>query len=331
MNCSTIGSHDFRRLNRARPELDVHPETLLVKAPAGGGITRQTIRVTNVGYRLLKSTAKIDPPDTRWLRLDHQTNGRPFQTIDQTDLAVELELPETIDRPLTAAVLIESNGGTRRIGVRVERPAAPVVVVPDDRAGTAGLAFPVLSEHLRRRLGRLAPAARLGVACACLIALRLLAVLANVLPIGAAAGHAVEPRLSRIAIVLAAAGALAGCGLAIKRGDRRDLAAAGFAGAAFGLLGSGVWFALIQSVERLLGFVVDVDLGRRALLGADRRRDCRTHDGLGPVPLQHATGSPNVGQASVRHQNECRAPSPSGSILTHEVISAAPTKGGHSS
>ena len=36
------------------PELDVHPETLLVQAATGGGITQQSLRVTNVGYRLLR-------------------------------------------------------------------------------------------------------------------------------------------------------------------------------------------------------------------------------------------------------------------------------------
>ena len=35
------------------PELDVHPETLLVQAKMGGGITRLSLRITNVGFRLL--------------------------------------------------------------------------------------------------------------------------------------------------------------------------------------------------------------------------------------------------------------------------------------
>jgi uncharacterized membrane protein len=235
------------------PDLDVHPETLLVKAVAGGGITRQTIRVTNVGYRLLKCTAQVDPPGTRWLRLTPEQDGRPFQTIDQTDLTVELELPETIDRPLTASIVIEGNGGTRRVNVRIERPAASVVV-PDVGVGSVGPVFPVFGDRLRSQLARLSPAARVGALCAGLVALRLLAVLANVLPFGGARAHALEPRLLPLAIVLAGAGALAGCLLALRRNDdRRDLAAAGFAGAAFGLLAAGVWFALFQSVERTLG------------------------------------------------------------------------------
>jgi hypothetical protein len=235
------------------PELDVHPETLLVKAATGGGIVRQTIRVTNVGYRLLKCTAKVEPSATPWLRLSDQQDGRPFPTIDQTDLAVELELPETIDRPLTAAVVIESNGGTRRVAVRIERPAASVVA-SQVQPGSAGLVLPVLTDHLKRRLGRLSWGARLGALCGGLVALRLVAMFASVLPFGTPTAHALEPRLAKVAIVLAGAGALAGCALARRRGDdRRDLAAHGVTGATFGILVAGVWFAIIQSVERALG------------------------------------------------------------------------------
>ena len=72
-----------------------------------------------MGYRLLRSTARIEPAGTRWLRLRPEHDGRPFATIDQTDVPIELELPETIDRPLEAFVVIESNGGTRRIAVRI--------------------------------------------------------------------------------------------------------------------------------------------------------------------------------------------------------------------
>ncbi len=38
------------------PELDVHPETLLVQAKMGGGTARLSLRITNVGFRLLRST-----------------------------------------------------------------------------------------------------------------------------------------------------------------------------------------------------------------------------------------------------------------------------------
>jgi FHA domain len=233
------------------PELDVHPETVLVRAATGGGITQQTLRITNVGYRLLRCKARVEPPGTRWVRLRPEYDGRPFQTIDQTDLPIELELPETIDRPLGASIVIESNGGTRRVGVRIER-ASDQVVVPEPGGG-ASAAFPLWREQFFGKVARLAPVARIAIACAVAIALRLLVIVINALPIGAAPAHLSEPKLSAVGIILISLGMFAGLALASRRGERRDYPAAGFAGGAIGLLASALWFALLQSVERLLG------------------------------------------------------------------------------
>src|SRR5207248_9867838 len=104
------------------PELDVHPEVLNVRAGGGGGVTRQALRVSNVGYRLLRCTARVEPAGTSWIRLHPEHDGHPFFTIEQTDLPIELEIPEVLDRPLCAAIVLDSNGGTRRVGVRIERP-----------------------------------------------------------------------------------------------------------------------------------------------------------------------------------------------------------------
>jgi len=234
------------------PELDVHPETLLVKAATGGGVTRQSLRVTNVGYRLLKCTARVEPPLTTWIRLRPEHDGQPFQTIEQTELPIELELPETIDRPLRALIVIESNGGSRRVEVRIERPGEPFEF-SGAGAGAAGSAIPAWGKSLSRRVARLRPEVRIAAGCAVAIALRLLVLLVNVLPIGHGGGSPWEPRLSSFAIVLAAGGVLAGLRLALRRGERRDLPAAGFAGGAIGLLTAALWFAVIESVERVLG------------------------------------------------------------------------------
>jgi hypothetical protein len=231
----------------SEPELDVHPETVLVRAATGGGVTRQALRITNVGYRLLRSTARVEPAGTRWLRLRPEHDGRPFATIDQTDLPIELELPETIDRPLEAFILIESNGGTRRIAVRIEQAVLAVT-------GGLGLSSePVWREQLGRKLAGLRPGVRVALACAGAVALRFIAVLVNVLPLGGAPGGQIEPRLSAFAIVLVALGVMAGLRLAIQLGEKRDLAPAALAGGALGLLASAFWFATLQSFERLLG------------------------------------------------------------------------------
>jgi hypothetical protein len=235
----------------SEPELDVHPETVLVRAATGGGVTRQALRITNVGYRLLRSTARVEPAGTRWLRLRPEHDGRPFATIDQTDLPIELELPETIDRPLEAFVVIESNGGTRRIAVRIERPVEQAVIT--ETAGAGFSSVPVWREQLGRSLAGLRPGVRIALACAGAVALRFIAILVNVLPFGGAAGGLIEPRLSAFAIVLVAAGVVAGLRLAIQLGEKRDLVPTALAGGALGLLGSALWYAMLQSFERLLG------------------------------------------------------------------------------
>ena len=43
------------------------------------------------------------PADARWVRLLAGGDGKAFPTIDQTEIPVELELPETIDRVIRAA------------------------------------------------------------------------------------------------------------------------------------------------------------------------------------------------------------------------------------
>ena len=235
------------------PELDVHPESLLVNAAAGGGVVRQSLRVTNVGYRLLQCTARVEPPGTSWVRLRPEHDGRPFQTIEQTELPIEVELPEKIDRPLRALIVIESNGGTRRIEVRIERPGEQVMI-PESDLGGALSAIPLQGTSLSRKLAGLRPAVRIAVGCAGAIAIRLLVALVNLLPIGSAGavdlGSRGSPRSrsSWLGLVL-----WRGCVWHWRRGERRDLPAAGFAGAAIGLLAAAVWFAVVQSVERVLG------------------------------------------------------------------------------
>ena len=79
---------------------------------------------------------------------------------------------------------------------------------------------------------------------------RLLVLLAGLIPLGPSAGSRLEPRLGSIALVLAAAGAIIG---GRRTGEYRDRASCGFAGAMAGLLAAAVGFAMLRSVETLLG------------------------------------------------------------------------------
>ena len=263
------------------PELDVHPETLLVRASSGRGLTRHVLRINNVGYRLLRCTARIEPPATSWLRLRSE-HTRPFATIDESDLPVEVELPERIDRPLVAQVVIDSNGGTRRIEVRIERPADPVVI-----AQTVGSSSPAPSlwrDELGRTVGRMRPGVRIAVGAGAAAAVRVLAALVSGL-----AGVS-GPRLSSLAVVLVAAGAIAGLELARRRGDWRDLPAAVFAGGSLGLLAAAVWFAVLVTGERVLGPWSTLDLGRHSSLGNSRRSPGRGLDVPVSLPQSRCGG-----------------------------------------
>jgi hypothetical protein len=233
------------------PELDVHPESVLVRTATGGGTTRQTLLITNVGYRLLRSTARIEPAGTRWVRLSPDHDGQSFATIDQTELPIELELPEKIDRPLIAQIVIDSNGGSRRIGVRIERPSEQVVIPESSGART----FPSSPwpEQWGRSASKVRPIVRIAAGCAGAAALRLGAGILNQWVAHGGPPNLTELRLISLAIILMAAGAIAGIALARRRGEWRDVPAGMFAGGVIGLLAAAFWFALLQIVERIVG------------------------------------------------------------------------------
>ena len=234
------------------PELDVHPEVLHVRAVAGGGTTRQALRISNTGYRLLQCTARVEPAGTRWIRLRPEHDGRPFFTIEETELPIELEIPEVLDRPLTAAIVLESNGGTRQVGVRVERSVpAGEPLEPATGPGVAPVSDWV--QPLRGQLARWTPGVRIAWGVLGAIVLRSLVVLAAMTPVGGSTGSTAEPRLASLALVLAVVGVVAGGILGSRQGDRRDLVSAGFTGGLLGLLAASLIHAVVRSVEGILG------------------------------------------------------------------------------
>jgi hypothetical protein len=234
------------------PELDVHPETLVVQAKMGGGVARLSLRITNVGFRLLRSSLRIEPADARWVRLIAGGEGKSFQTIDQTEIPVELALPETIDSLVRAVIVIESNGGMRRVEVRIERPAD---LLPEaaEAAGSAVLEMPMVAKELLKRLERVGLLVRAALCGGGAAGFRLLLVILSAVLPGGAAGRLAEPRIASVAVLTVGLGVLSGLILAKRRGEARDILAAGLAGGLLGLLTSAPLFSLLESVERILG------------------------------------------------------------------------------
>jgi hypothetical protein len=236
------------------PELDVHPGSLIVRAAGGGGVTRQMLKVSNVGYRLLRCTARIEPPGASWLRLGAEQAVHSFATIDHTDLPVDVEIPEALGQPIVAAILLESNGGTRRIEVRIERPVELLEVPePSSLATPVTTQIPEWGTNLVRALARLSLRRRILIGLIMALFLRLLVILLGLLPIGERGASIVEPRLSCLAVVLSVAGAIAGGRLARQQHEWIDWLAAGFTGGVVGLMAASAGYALVQSVELILG------------------------------------------------------------------------------
>ena len=242
------------------PELDVHPQALVVRSAAAGGLIRQTLKITNVGYRLLRGSARIENSGPPRVRIAQVFPAASFQTIDQTDIPIEVELPEATAAPSSTIslgfVVIESNGGSRRIEVRLERPSHPEGV-PEASLSLGPIDLMSWGRPLGERVASLSLARRLILAPLALALFRLLVLLAGFVPFPG--GHTGTigsgPRLGAIALLTAAAGLVAGAGWGARRGaggERAPLQGA-FTGAVTGLFAAAVGFAVIQSLELPLG------------------------------------------------------------------------------
>ena len=89
----------------SRPELEVHPATLIVRATPGGGITRRAIQVTNVGYRLLRSTLRVEPASASWIVVPPEVARAPVVTVEQSEVPIELHIPESWGQAALGGVL----------------------------------------------------------------------------------------------------------------------------------------------------------------------------------------------------------------------------------
>ncbi len=233
----------------ARPELDVYPDRIAVQAAAGGGMTRRVVRISNIGYRLLSCEVRVEPEGTDWLAIPAAFAGRPFVTIEGTDLPLEIRIPETDRGPLSATLVIQSNGGNHRVPVTLGPPVAHDEIPA--AATAAGTARPELG--LRSWVERQSARRRLIVWPLALLVGRLLISLLGRIPGTTPDVSGNVPGLGGPALFLAILGALAGIVLAKRRGGWADIPSGGLAGAIVGLLVSAVMVAACRAVEPDLG------------------------------------------------------------------------------
>ncbi len=233
----------------AAPELDVHPSTVKVSATGIGGMVARTLKVTNVGYRMLRSTARIEPTSCGWLRIK---GDRAFTTVDHSELELELEIPDDLGSPLEAAIVIESNGGTRRIVARLERGQ---VAAEPELAGREG--SPGWVEGLVPRLAALSNRRRVILGAGLAVALRIMLLLIAWSPLGGLSPQG--SGLASVATALAGLGILVGAGLGRARGTNQDTLAMGFTGGAAGLIIAAPLVALVQTLDPPSGLVLGRD------------------------------------------------------------------------
>jgi len=227
-------------LRAAEPGLDVQPSVVRFKAVPGGGETAGALQVTSTGYRLLRSTVRVEPPTADWLRV---ARG-PYVTAESTVVPFQVTLPESLGAPLSATLVLESNGGSARVEVRVEPVVRTADPVPAGAVAGGGVG-------LGDRLAGVPATARVaGFALAGALVRAAVAAGAGVGGLlGATTGE--RPGLAGAAVMLAAAGAAAAAWLA--RGDRRDWPYAATAGAGAGVLAASLAVAACRAVEPVFG------------------------------------------------------------------------------
>ncbi len=221
-----------------QPDLDVHPSILRVRANALGGTTRRSIAITNTGYRLLRSTLKIEPANTDWMRIAPPFDHGTFTTAETTEFHVEITTPETFTAPRVASVVIESNAGSRAVAVHLDLAAKPETEQP----------VVTVSPSFGDWLASFNPVARVLNAMLLACAVRVLLSLGDSFMPPVA-----SPGLAGAGIVFGGIGACVGLLLAIRGKTWRDAFPGAFAGAFVGLLAACVAVAVCRAVEPWLG------------------------------------------------------------------------------
>lgn len=233
-----------------QPELDVQPGR--IEAPADAERVERRLRLNNVGYRLLRVTVRVEPADATWLVIPDEYRERPLVTVEGLNLPVTILVPPGRPRARTATIVVESNGGDRRVPVALTTAASGTA--PDGSETNNRVALPI----------RLALGAAAGVACRLgMLGLGL---------VGRATGWiataAPGPDLRASIVVLALVGSAVGAWAVGRNAVPRDRLAGGFSGAVAGVFAADLVTALSRSLEPLLSGAWPVAFFIWGVLGA---------------------------------------------------------------
>ncbi|GAC1468259.1 MAG: hypothetical protein NVSMB9_10730 [Isosphaeraceae bacterium] len=265
------------------PDLEVHPERVVVKANAGGGRTIRKVTVTSTGYRLLRVSHRIEPPGVSWLRVPSSFSAGPILIPESTEIPLEVEIPESVVSPLSAFLVVESNGGTRRVEVRLESQAWDVFS-PGHLEGGEPTADSALADVLAGWSSR----QRVYGGAIAGVSLRLLIAVGDRLT-WLDSPSAPGPSLVGGAVLMALLGGIASTRFARRNGEPRDIPWAAFAGAFAGMLIATLAVATCRTLEPISNvssyFMLMIILALWASLGAVAGKvSCWSH-----APLERST------------------------------------------
>ena len=158
--------------------------------------------------------------------------------------------------------------GCAGVGVRVSAGRAS----RDSRIRRCRLrAAPALARgQLARALAGVSPLARIAIGGAVAVALRWIVIILNKLPLAGAGASVTEPRLFAVAIVVVAAGMLAGLVLASRRRPDSPASTATLAGGLIGVLAAAVGLPCFRASSQTR-FLVGINLRRRNGIRSTRR------------------------------------------------------------
>jgi hypothetical protein len=250
------------------PELQVHPTRLDARAEPEPGRTAKppTLRVRNVGYRLLRGVARIEPDDADWLRFASGTRHEAILTVEETDLALEIDPPPR--RALARAragstrIVLETNGGV------VEVPVAIGAASPRSESRADWRSWPAFGA--------------LGAGTGALARLGAWGIERSLASGNGASLPAIDHDYRAAALVFLIAGTVAGLGFGWRSARPLDRLAGAIAGAIAGVLASDGFVVASRAIEPAFGSSPLVSVPLWAGLGA--LVSCLIGLAIGPWP-----------------------------------------------
>lgn len=220
----------------AAPAFEVHPQTISLRSGGTGGVTRRSVVLTNTGYRLLKTNVRVEGSGAGWLRIPSNF-ANPFVTAEQTEVPVEIDLPESADVSRVASLTFEGNGGRATVQVKVGPARQGPAVEAGPPSGASSGPFGAFATWPATR--RAAAAGVVAVAVRSAIGL-------GTWLAGPADGG---PSLGGSALVLGTLGGVAVAGWVVRKGEAALAPAAAASGGIGGVFLAAVGVGLARSVE----------------------------------------------------------------------------------